>query len=664
MQKVTKDTDSHKNNPAARHAPDETILSNEGRGETFASLMERRISRRGLLKTSAAAGALVLVSPVTGKLAPLSDTARAADDSAVPTGPTAGIRFTPIVPQPIDSQSIVVAEGYSSAPFLKWGDPIHTNSPMYDPLNLTPEAQRMQFGYNCDYIGWHPLPFYESDSDRGILWVNHEYTNGELMWEDYEGGNPTKLQADVEMEAHGGTVIEVARDANGLIRADLGSALNRRITMTTPINISGPAAGHDWMKTSNDPYGTMVHGTVNNCAGGITPWGTVLTSEENFQGYFGNLMYLDAEDPRAAVHERYGINDEGSSYGWENHYGRFSVSTEPNEAFRFGWVVEIDPYDPNSTPVKRTAIGRFRGEGATFGHSPSGRVVFYRGDDQRFEYIYKYVSDGAYDPLKRGMGQGLLDNGVLYCAKLNEDGSGDWLPLVHGNGPLTAENGFHNQGDVLIKTRIAADLLGATKMDRPEDMQQNPVNLKIYVALTNNSERSDDDTDPANPRAENRTGHVIEFTEANDDAASTTFTWDIFLLCGLPEDEGTYFAGFPKELVSPIACPDNVNFDTDGNLWISTDGAPAIIPFADALHAVPTDGPQRGYVAQFLSVVSGSECASFEFAHGGRNLVVSVQHPGEGGTVTEPLTHWPDGTGIPRPTVIQVWKNDGGRING
>ena len=664
MQKVKKDSDGQDIKPGARHEPDNRILSSEGHGETFASLMERRISRRGLLKTGAAAGALVLVSPITGKINPTSNSALAADGSAIPAVPSAGIRFTPIAPQPVDSQQIMVAEGYSWAPFLKWGDPLHLDAPAFDPLNLTPEAQRMQAGYNCDYIGWHPLPFYDQNSDRGVLFINNEYTNGELMWADYEAANPTKLQADVEMEAHGATLIEVARDANGLIRTEIGSALNRRITMTTPIRISGPAAGHEWMKTAHDPDGILVEGTINNCAGGITPWGTVLSCEENFQGYFGNLMHLDANDPRAEVHERYGISDETSNYGWENHYGRFSVSTEPNEAFRFGWVVEIDPYDPESTPIKRTAMGRFRGEGATIGHSPSGRVVFYRGDDQRFEYIYKYVSDDAYDPLIRGMGQGLLDNGVLYCAKLNDDGSGEWLPLVHGEGPLTAENGFHNQGDVMIKTRMAADLLGATKMDRPEDMQQNPVNKKVYAALTNNSERTEEEVDPANPRAENRTGHVIEFTEENNDSASTTFTWDIFLLCGMPEDENTYFAGFPKELVSPIACPDNVNFDTDGNLWISTDGAPAIIPYIDALHAVPTEGPQRGFVAQFLSVVIGSECASFEFVHGGRNLVVSVQHPGEGGTVAEPITLWPDGVAVPRPTVIQVWKNDGGRING
>lgn len=237
------------------------------------------------------------------------------------------------------------------------------------------------------------------------------------------------------------------------------------------------------------------------------------------------------------------------------------------------------------------------------------------------------------------------------------------MPLVYGQNGLDESNGFTSQGDVLVKTRLAADLLGATKMDRPEDVQQNPVNHKIYAAMTNNSQRTEDQVDAANPRAENRTGQVIEIEESGGDAAATTFNWDIFLLCGDPSDESTYFAGFPKELVSPIACPDNVNFDQEGNLWISTDGQPAPLGIADGLYAVPTEGPQRGFAAQFLSVVTGAECASFEFVHDNYNLVVAVQHPGEGGTVEEPATLWPDGVGVPRPTVIQVWKDDGGRIN-
>ena len=274
-----------------------------------------------------------------------------------------------------------------------------------------------------------------------------------------------------------------------------------------------------------------------------------------------------------------------------------SISSEPNEPFRFGWIVEIDPWDPESTPAKRTALGRFRHEGATFGYSPSGRVVFYTGDDERFEYAYKYVSDHAYDPLKRGFGQGLLDEGTLYVATFNDDGTGDWNPLIYGEGPLTPANGFHSQGDVLIKTRMASDLVGATRMDRPEDFEQNPATHKIYLALTNNTQRTAVDTNEPNPRADNAWGHVIELTEADDDAASTSFTWDIFLLCGDPEDPSTYFAGFDKSQVSPISCPDNLSFDRCGNLFIATDGAPGtwagIFSPApnDAIHVLPVEGP-------------------------------------------------------------------------
>jgi uncharacterized protein len=635
----------------------DVVLSQRGRGETFANLLQRRISRRGVLKAGLAAGAMVVVNPLTGKNVvgtPLVAEAQVAPGS---------VKYTPIPPQPDDAQQVMIADGYSWAPFAKWGDPIRAGAPAYDPTNLSAWAQEQQVGYNCDYIGYHPLPFYDKQSRRGLLWINHEYTNGELMWADYESQNPTKEQADVELAAHGGSVLEVIRGEDGRLSIDMYSPYNRRITATTPMRVSGPAAGHDWLKTQDDPTGAWVIGTLNNCAGGFTPWGTVLTCEENFQGYFGNLDLMDPADPRTEVHARYGIEGEISGYGWEQHYGRFAVTNEPNEPFRFGWVVEIDPYDPDSTPVKRTALGRFRHEGATFGYSPSGRVVFYSGDDQRFDYVYKYVSDNAYDPIKRGMAQGLLDEGVLYVAKFNEDGAGEWLPLVYGENGLDETNGFTSQGDVLVKTRIAADLLGATKMDRPEDIQQNPVNHKIYAAMTNNSQRTEEDVDAANPRPENRSGQVIEIEEADGDAASTTFTWDIFLLCGDPNDESTYFAGFPKDQVSPIACPDNVNFDHEGNLWISTDGQPAPLGIADGLYAVPTEGPQRGFAAQFLSVVTGAECASFEFVHDYHNLVVSLQHPGEGGTVAEPVTTWPDGSGVPRPTVIQVWKNDGGRIN-
>jgi secreted PhoX family phosphatase len=635
---------------------DMTILSEEGRGERFADLLEQRLSRRGLLKAGLAAGAFALVAPVVGG-------GRSA--AAAPQSSNVGMAaFTPLPPQPASSQTVLVAPGHAWAPLLKWGDPIRAGGPAWDPQNQSAAKQAEQIGYNCDYIGWHPLPFNGKNPNRGLLWVNHEYTNPELMFAGYNAADPTREQVDVEIEAHGGSIVELNGNGQGPLQVNLGSGYNRRITGTTPMTISGPAAGHAWMQTSTDPTGTVVLGTLNNCAGGFTPWGTVLTCEENFHQYFGNLTSLPVDDPRRSAHARYGMPGGASSRKWERFHPRFDVGQEPNEAFRFGWVVEVDPYDPQSVPVKRTALGRFRHEGATFGLSKSGRVAFYSGDDQVFEYVYKYVSDDAWTPRRPEVGKQLLDKGVLYVARFNADGSGEWLPLVYGQGPLTEANGFTSQADVLIRTRQAADALGATKMDRPEDMQQNPVNKKVYLACTNNTQRGTTgrpDVDAANPRAGNRHGHIIEITETNDDCAATTFSWDIFILCGDPADPSTYFAGFPKDFVSPISSPDNVNFDVNGNLWISSDGMPGALNLVDGLYAVPTEGPNRGFLKLFLTVVAGAECASFDFTSDYRNLFVSVQHPGEDGTVENPITTWPDGVPYPRPTVIQVWPTRNGR---
>jgi len=384
----------------------------------------------------------------------------------------------------------------------------------------------------------------------------------------------------------------------------------------------------------------------------------VLTAEENFHQYFANLDGLAQGDPRYAVHRRYGMPSEGSDRKWERYHNRFDIAQEPNEAFRFGWMVEIDPYDPTRTPIKRTALGRFRHEAATITVAPNGQVVAYTGDDARFEYVYKFVSAGTYNPDNREANFGLLDEGTLYVAKFNDDGSGEWLPLVYGQGPLTAENGFTSQGDVLVKTRLAADALGATKMDRPEDIETNPVNKKVYVVLTNNTRRGRENqpgVDTANPRPKNANGHIIEISEAGNNHAATTFTWEIFLLAGNPaEDATTYFAGFDKSQVSPIANPDNITFDLAGNLWIATDGAARSINFNDGIFAVPTEGAQRGNLKQFFAAVRGSEICGPEFTPDNRTLFVAIQHPGEGGTFEEPISTWPDKQGLPRPSVVTV----------
>ena len=493
-----------------------------------------------------------------------------------------------------------------------------------------------------------------------MLAVNHEYTDPILMFPDYIAGAPTQSQVDAEIAAHGMSFAEIRRTKGNKWRYVKGSANNRRVTGETVCAITGPATGHPWMITSEDPQGRWVRGTLNNCAGGKTPWGTVLTCEENFNQYFANRSKLP-EGPVKAAHTRYGLTSGATSRRWENFYSRFDLAKEPNEPFRFGWVVEIDPYDPTFMPRKRTALGRFKHEGATTVVAKDGRVVVYSGDDERFDYIYKFVTARAFDPKKRQANFDLLDEGTLYVAKFHDDGSGSWLPLVHGYGPVTSANGFNNQGDVVINTRRAADLLGATKMDRPEDIEANPVTGKIYSLMTNNTSRTAAQVNAANPRPNNIYGHVIEQTEANDDHTSTWFTWQIFIKCGDPAvaAHDTYFAGYNPEEVSPISSPDNLVFDEGGNCWIATDGLQNGLPRGnDGIFATPVEGEQRGYLRQFMSCPMEAEICGPEFNTDYTTLFAAIQHPGEGSKSTAPadlLSVWPDG-GTPKPSVIAVTK--------
>ena len=656
------------------------VLSTAGSGATFAEIMARRLNRRGLVQVGVAASAMVLAAPVMQGAA--QGTPEANDGAAAP----GSLSFTAI--DPALGDAVVVAEGYTATPFLRWGDPLTTGLAEFDPATLTAEEQAKRIGYNHDFVGFLPLPLGESNSDHGLLVINHEYTNPELMFPGYMVPNPAfatpvaegeeevdefipapKAEfVDVELEAHGIAVVEVQRDANGAWGIVLDSPYNRRVTGTTEILVTGPAAGAEVLKTSADSTGFRVVGTLNNCSGGLTPWGTYVSCEENFDQYFGNIATLNEDDPALALHDRIALPEAASDRQWEVFLDRFDVSKEPNEAFRFGWTVEIDPYDAASTPKKRTALGRFKHEAVNLVVAPDGRIVVYSGDDARFEYVYKFVSANAFNPDDRAANMDLLDEGTLYVAVFSEDGAGSWVPLTFGEGPLTTENGFTSQADVLINARGAADLLGATKMDRPEDIEHNPVNGKVYMVMTNNTERGTPDggegPTPSNPRPENQHGHIIEVTEDGDDVASESFTWDIFMLCGDPADESTYFAGFPKEQVSAISSPDNITFDMDGNLWISTDGQPRTLEINDGLYAVPVDGPERGYLRQFFSAVTGSEVSGPIFTPDNTSLFLSIQHPGEGGTYEEPTTRWPDGAGAPRPSLVVIQAEDGRRIGG
>ncbi|MFJ8630954.1 PhoX family protein [Streptomyces sp. NPDC093568] len=630
----------------------------------FGDVVQRALSRRGVFK-----GGAVLALAAGG--ATLATTPAAAAPSAGGRPPR-GLDFEPVAPNTADA--VTIPDGYAQQVVIRWGDPVLAGAPRFDTRNQSSKAQAGQFGYNADYMALLDAP------RRGhqLLVVNHEYTNEEIMFFGYVPATPTRDQVEIAWAAHGLTVLVVrADDCSGRLWPVTGDALNRRITATTPIRFTGPAAGSDLLKTNADPIGRTVLGTLNNCGGGITPWGTVLTGEENFNQYFGNAATITDPVAKARL-ARYGLPAGASTRKWERFDDRFDIGKEPNEPNRFGWVVEIDPYDPTSTPRKRTALGRFKHEAAEPRLTRDGRVALYMGDDERFDYLYKYVSTKTYKKgdsrTAREHNLTLLDEGTLYVAKFTGDspateidgtgklpsdgefdGSGEWIPLATGN--VSHVPGM-NAEEVYVFTRLAADKAGATKMDRPEDVEPHPTTGRVYVALTNNSDRGaagKTGPDEANPRIGNKHGHILELEEKRGDAASTSFAWRLMLVCGDPDDPSTYFAGFDKTQVSPISCPDNVAFDAHGNLWIATDGN--ALGSNDGLFAVPVKGAERGHVQQFLTVPKGAETCGPIITED--RILVAAQHPGEttGATAENPASHWPDGPGsIPRPSVVTVWK--------
>jgi secreted PhoX family phosphatase len=577
-----------------------------------------------------------------------------------------------------------IAEGYDADVLLRWGDPITADAPEFDVMNQSAEAQLKQFGYNNDYVGFTPL---NAEGTRGLLCVNHEYTNEEVMFpglgrQDKAGfEGMTKELVDIEMAAHGGTVVEIVKGADGKWAVVRDGKMNRRITpLNTEMTIDGPAAGHDRMKTNADPTGLSVIGTLNNCAGGMTPWGTYLMAEENFHGYFwtdvvnGEGKPDISAQPEAKTMKRYGV--PGRWYAWGKFYDRFNIDKEPNEPNRFGWVVEVDPRNPDAKPVKHTALGRFRHEGAETTVSSSGKLVVYMGDDNRFDYQYKYVSSGVVSD-DAAANSTLLSDGTLYVARFDEDGSIEWMPLVHGTGPLTAENGFASQADVLIDTRLAADSLGATPMDRPEDAQPRGDGT-AYIMLTNNSKRTEEQVNAANPRAKSNFGHIIEIKEEGGDHAATRGTWSILVKCGDPKLAEVGAQWNPETSENGwFSSPDNCAFDTDGRLWISTDQGSGWgrTGKSDGLYALETEGDLRGTSKLFFRCPVGGELCGPYFTNDNETLFLAVQHPGTDGTKAlkgferastfeDPATRWPDFDPKmpPRPSVVVVTKKGGGKI--
>ena len=638
------------------------------------TLIDARLSRRAALRGLFVSSAAVVGGSMVSHFAMMQDAAAAtAMVSPGVAGGKSTLGFTEIDKTITDNHR--VAPGYTAQVLIRWGDKVEPRAEAFDPLNQSAWAQSKQFGYNNDYVGYLPLPAGSDNSEHGLLFVNHEYTNTELMFpgltEKDAQDKVTKAQVETEMAAHGNSVVEVKKE-NGKWRVVQNSIYARRISfLTTEMLLSGPVAGHDRVKTKADRTGTRVLGTLNNCAGGKTPWGTVLTAEENFHQYFSGTA---AGTKEAENHKMYGIEGK-PAYGWGKHFDRMNVDKEPNEPNRFGWLVEVDPYDPTLMPRKRTALGRFKHEAAGCAVNPDGTVTVYSGDDERFQYLYRFVTKGKYHPEDRQANLGLLDDGTLYVARFDADGTLHWLPMIFGQGPLTPANGFHSLADVLIETRRAAKLVGATSMDRPEDVEVNPVTGAVYAMLTNNTKRTAEQTDAANPRGNNAYGHVMEMIppakNGKADHAADTYHWDIFLLAGdpsKPEHGAKYHPDVSKN--GWLACPDNCAFDPKGRLWISTDqgSEQAKNKISDGIYAADVSGPGRALTKFFYATPKDAEMCGPEFTPDGKTLFVAVQHPGEGkdSTFDKPSTRFPDFNEAmpPRPSIVAITRNDGGEIGG
>jgi secreted PhoX family phosphatase len=651
---------------------------------TLAKLLERRLNRRRLLGGGAELAALGVMTRAT----------------YAQTGTASGLTFPRVAPSRADT--VIVPDGYRADVVVRWGDPLFADSVALDSLAVangaltTPEAaaaQAGQFGYNCDGIGLFSL-----GADRQLLCVNHEFPMPALLFPGWvEAREARALGAFVRerpavvtyMQAAVGLgVVELARDQRW--RYVRGSRYNRRITAHTAMEITGPARGHPLLNPRNEPA-PLAFGTLGNCAAGTTPWRTYVTAEENVDDYFGNGAAATLDAATELAHRRFGLRQRDSAHRWEYVDPRFDSAANPAELLKFGWIVELDPFDPESRPKKRTALGRFKHESATTVLSADGRAVVYMGDDQQFEYFYKFVSRGLFDASRPEANRDLLDEGTLYVARLDDDGRGEWLPLVHGANPeLTAQRGFASQADVVLRCREAADRLGATPLDRPEDVAVNPRTGNVYLSCTQNFGRDDGTvtvsgrvldtrTDRASPRAPNTAGHILEFIEQRSDAAATSFRWEIFLLAGAPNRQElvaalpaehvgslaanvTYFGGATAvDELSAFANPDNLGFDADGNLWIVTDGnQPG--DNNDGCFVCPTEGTERGQVRQFMSGPVGAEVCGCEFTADGGTLFLTLEHPGEAGSAISPQSHWPDGgAAAPRPSVIAIEAEARGR---
>ena len=605
----------------------------------FSRLVDRAVSRRGFLRGSVTFGAAGFVASC-GLAMPRS--AFASSDR---------FGFEAVPANSLDT--VTVPPGYRWQVVARWGDPMWSDGAGFDQTTRgTGESQERAFGDNCDGMSLF------THEGRNVLTVNNEYVNRKIMYGGSGSGSPENADDVRKGKAgHGVSVVEIA-DRDGAWAIVKDSPYNRRITADTPMEITGPARGHDLLKTAADPEGARSLGTWNNCGNGRTPWGTYLACEENFNGYFSSS---DEDLEIGPAFKRYGVGPKDRGYAWAMADERFDIARHPNEPNRNGYVVEIDPLDPGSTPKKRTALGRFKHENAEVVLAADGRVVVYMGDDERGEFLYRFVSDGRY--AEGGDNSNLLDSGRLFAARFTDGGRGEWAELTPG------ATGMATAAEIAIHTRMAASAVGATTMDRPEWVAANPMKAEVYCCLTNNKNRGKKPNkggDPTpvggpNPRAGNLYGQIVRWRPDGGDHLAAGFDWDLYVVAGNPAVHSDENAGSPN--VTPdnmFNSPDGLAFDSMGRLWIQTDGKYTNKDgFAgQGNNQMLVGDPETGEIRRFMVGPRECEVTGFAWSADRKTLFIGIQHPGEKGD-----SHFPDGGDTaPRSSVVAIARKDGSPV--
>ena len=615
--------------------------------QEFDRVVDRAISRRGFL-----GGALVF-----GSGAAVMGTGMLKGTTAM-AQQTTRFAFDQLPPQ--TDGTVHVADGYNWSTLIRWGDPLFSDAPEFDPVNaIGLDGSDRVFGENTDGMELFSI------GDTELLVVNSEYTNRStnLPWAD-DGTPGSADDVRILQNYQGVSVMEVTEGETGW-EVVVDSPYNRRIHHNTEMRIDGPAAGHDLLRTGADPTGTIALGTHNNCGSGRTPWGTYLTCEENFNGYFGNTT--GSHEALSEVHQagfrRYGVGTDGWGYDYHKWDARYDVSRNPNEPHRHGYIVEIDPWSPDAAPVKHTALGRFKHENAATTLTPEGQVVVYMGDDERGEYMYKWVSRDIYVP--GGDTSTLLSEGQLFVAKFNDDMTGSWIALTPEDTGMTA-------ADIAIFTRIAATEVSATTMDRPEWIAVNPTAVEAYCCLTNNSRRgavNDDGSirtnaagepmvaNAPNPRDLNRYGQIVRWRPHNDDHGAATFDWDLYVMVGNPTVHADAYAGTANMNAGNLFnSPDGMAIDSTGLIWIQTDGNDDNEGDfeGNGNNQMLAGDPVTGEIRRFLTGPRGCEVTGLCWSADRRTMFVGIQHPG---------APFPDGDGsLPRSAIVAVKRDDGALV--